>query len=186
VLHEQLLHPGGARCRLSRKEWAGEWVTTTALNVLRRSFRTRNGSRRPDHEMMGGRSRKSSRSLCALQSPPLRQRQAATLYYVADLPVSEVAEAMQLTEGNTPVVFREFDFGAIGRGPLLRSNPPPGARILRTVKVGHSRSGGLIPWIHTSGRLDLLLLHSQTYLVPPTKPELAAVNKRGQEGHGPT
>src|SRR5918992_2963528 len=34
--------------RLSRKEWAGAWVTTTALNVIRRTFR--DASRRPPQE----------------------------------------------------------------------------------------------------------------------------------------
>jgi len=84
--------------RLSRKEWAGAWVTTTALNVLRRSFRTRNSSH-PEHEMMGSDPANRVDLLRALQSLPLRQRQAATLYYVADLPVSAVADAMQLSEG---------------------------------------------------------------------------------------
>lgn len=85
--------------RLSRNEWAGAWVTTTALNVLRRGFRSR-ARLRP--EIVGHDDRPQGERvdvLRALRALPLRQRQAATLFYVADLPVAVIAQSMSISEG---------------------------------------------------------------------------------------
>jgi RNA polymerase sigma-70 factor (ECF subfamily) len=79
--------------RLRRQEWAGGWVTTTAINVLRRRYRDAarsiiavdDGSARDTHERID--------LLRALRGLPLRQREAAVLFYVADLPLHAVAEA---------------------------------------------------------------------------------------------
>lgn len=85
--------------RLSRNEWAGAWVTTTALNLLRRRFR--NAARTLAEQPVTPSSEPTERIdlLRALRGLPLRQRQAATLFYVADLPVSVIAAAMGLSEG---------------------------------------------------------------------------------------
>jgi RNA polymerase sigma-70 factor, ECF subfamily len=85
--------------RLSRQEWAGAWVTTTALNVLRRSFRTAALERQTRQTPLPSDPGQRVDVLAALRSLPARQRQAATLFYIADLPVSVVADAMNLSEG---------------------------------------------------------------------------------------
>jgi RNA polymerase sigma-70 factor (ECF subfamily) len=77
----------------------GRLVTTTALNVLRRRYR------RPamslvsvddpaSHDMHG-----RVDLLRALRALPVRQREAAVLFYVADLPLHAVADAMGISEG---------------------------------------------------------------------------------------
>jgi len=85
--------------RLSQQEWAGAWVTTTALNVLRRGFRdaTRSAPQAAELEVSDPSQRIDL--LTALRALPPRQRQAAVLYYIVDLPVAVVAENMHLSEG---------------------------------------------------------------------------------------
>lgn len=85
--------------RLDKEEWAGAWVTTTALNLLRGRFRR-------DKRMLGTSETATATSsdasvdlIDALRTLPVRQRQAATLFYVADLPVAVVARSMGLSEG---------------------------------------------------------------------------------------
>lgn len=85
--------------RLSRHDWAGAWVTTTALNVLRRTFRSAARERPTPLGNVAADPAQRVDLLAALRSLPPRQRQAATLFYVADLPVFVVAEAMGLSEG---------------------------------------------------------------------------------------
>lgn len=85
--------------RLRREDWAGGWVTTTALNVLKRGFRK---AAREKTVTMGRVAQDASGEvdiLDALRGLPWRQRQAATLFYVADLPVAAVAEAMDVSQG---------------------------------------------------------------------------------------
>jgi RNA polymerase sigma-70 factor, ECF subfamily len=87
--------------RLSRHEWAGGWVMTTALNLLRKE------RRRPqevplDHVKHDRRFElgESDRDLLdALSNLPPRQRTAVLLYYLADLPVHAVAHLMGVAEG---------------------------------------------------------------------------------------
>ncbi|MEA2432568.1 MAG: polymerase sigma-70 factor, subfamily [Actinomycetota bacterium] len=85
--------------RLSRKEWAGGWVTTTALNVLRRRYRDAARSRVPVEEKTSHDAHGRVDLLRALRALPIRQREAAVLFYVADLPLHAVAEAMGISEG---------------------------------------------------------------------------------------
>ncbi len=85
--------------RLSRQEWAGGWVTTTALNVLRHRYRDTARSQvpvdeRPSHDAHG-----RVDLLRALRALPIRQREAAVLFYVADLPLHAVAETMGISDG---------------------------------------------------------------------------------------
>ena len=85
--------------RLSRQEWAGGWVTTTALNVLRRRFRdaARSPVRVDDRAPVDMHGRIDL--LRGLRALPTRQREAAVLFYVADLPLHAVASAMRISEG---------------------------------------------------------------------------------------
>lgn len=85
--------------RLSRQEWAGGWVTTTALNVLRRRYRETARppvlvEERPSHDAHA-----RVDLLRALRALPVRQREAAVLFYVADLPLHAVADTMGLSDG---------------------------------------------------------------------------------------
>lgn len=90
--------------RLSRESWVGGWIMTTALNVCKRNARV--WKREVPAGMVQAQSSKGRGSLderldlvAALQSLPFRQRQAAILFYLGDLPVSAIAEMMQLGEG---------------------------------------------------------------------------------------
>ena len=85
--------------RLSRQEWAGAWVTTTALNVLRRRYREAARSRIPWDEKASYDAYGRVDLLRALRALPVRQREAAVLFYVADLPLHAVAEAMKISDG---------------------------------------------------------------------------------------
>lgn len=85
--------------RLRNEEWAGAWVTTTALNVLRGGSRkeTRQPSEAPSSA--GAPSDTRLDLIEALRTLPVRQRQAAILFYVADLPVAVVASSLNLSDG---------------------------------------------------------------------------------------
>lgn len=85
--------------RLERESWAGAWVTTTALNVLRRALRKerRRLPRAADATAPDPSPRLDV--LDALRTLPRRQCEAAVLFYVADLPLTAVAAAMGLSEG---------------------------------------------------------------------------------------
>jgi RNA polymerase sigma-70 factor (ECF subfamily) len=83
--------------RLEGEEWAGAWVTTTALNVLRR--RARKTPALVPEPAPSGSGSLGVDVLDALRSLPARQRQAAALFYVADLPIAVVARSMGLSEG---------------------------------------------------------------------------------------
>lgn len=85
--------------RLRRHDWAGGWVMTTALNLCRRRGRApipvgraEPATTAPDPT---GERVDLQRALATL---PARQRQAAILHYLGDLPVSAVAELMQISE----------------------------------------------------------------------------------------
>ena len=88
--------------RLRQHPWAGGWVMTTALNLCRRRAR--------DPLLLGDRPEKLASVAVtprvdridlqrALLSLPPRQREAAILHYLGDLPVASVAELMQISEG---------------------------------------------------------------------------------------
>lgn len=84
--------------RLDKEEWAGAWVTTTALNLLRRSLKRDRRSASPTQDAPA--TPTATIDLVeVLRTLPTRQRQAATLFYVADLPVTVVARSMGLSEG---------------------------------------------------------------------------------------
>jgi RNA polymerase sigma-70 factor (ECF subfamily) len=84
--------------RLRDVPWVAGWVTTTALNVVRRSLR-----RRPAPETgttPGGPDVEGSVDLWrAVGGLPPRQQEAVLLHYVVDLPLADVASAMGCEEG---------------------------------------------------------------------------------------
>lgn len=112
-----------ARClerwnRLGDKPWVAGWVTTTALNHVRRSLRRRFALVRPDPPAStpspsdpsaarresavapGPEAQDTSLDLWrAVRQLPPRQQQAVVLHYAMDLPLVEVAEAMGVSQG---------------------------------------------------------------------------------------
>ncbi len=86
--------------RLRGEPWAAGWVMTTALNVARRGLRGRPVAApatpatppTPDPDTLVD-------LRAAVRALPRRQQEAVVLYYLADLPVSEVAGAMGCREG---------------------------------------------------------------------------------------
>ena len=83
--------------RLRGERWAAGWVMTTALNVARRSLRRRSPLPEPevDHADLD-----AVLDLRAqIRALPRRQQVAVVLYYLAGLPVAEVAGAMGCREG---------------------------------------------------------------------------------------
>jgi RNA polymerase sigma-70 factor (ECF subfamily) len=83
--------------RLRDRPWAAGWVTTTAMNVARRSLRRRPFVETPEavrEEPEGGWD--LWRAVGAL---PARQQEAVVLFYVMDLPVTEVAQVMRCEQG---------------------------------------------------------------------------------------
>jgi RNA polymerase sigma factor (sigma-70 family) len=86
--------------RLRDRSWTGGWVMVTALNVTRRAMRRRRpdptpaawtgGPQDPDRDVDLWR---------AVRTLPPRQQEAVALRYVGDLPVADVAAAMQCSQG---------------------------------------------------------------------------------------
>jgi RNA polymerase sigma-70 factor (ECF subfamily) len=87
--------------RLSKHEWAGGWVMTTALNLAKRALRAKPIPQSPP--TVAGEPLDLDLQMDvieALRSLSLRQRQAVVLHYLADLPVGAVAELMNASEGS--------------------------------------------------------------------------------------
>lgn len=95
--------------RLSKHEWAGGWVMTTALNLLRKDRRrprdialdaTKHdrGTRitGPDPDLMDG-----------LRRLPHRQRTAVLLHYLGDMPVHGVAQVMNVADGTVKALLSQ-------------------------------------------------------------------------------
>ena len=86
--------------RLRRHAWAGGWVMTTALNLCRRRARDPAPVAQPVETGAAGRDPGDRVDLQrALATLPPRQRQAAILHYLGDLPLAAVAELMQISDG---------------------------------------------------------------------------------------
>lgn len=93
--------------RLSDKSWAGGWVMTTALNLLRKErSRLAPTELRPETlpPVCDGSDQPLIESLRAL---PHRQRTAALLYYLADMPVHEVAQVMDVADGTVKALLSQ-------------------------------------------------------------------------------
>jgi RNA polymerase sigma-70 factor (ECF subfamily) len=83
--------------RLRRHPSVAGWVTTTALNVARRSLRHREQQHvpppaEPDREV-------GIDLASGIQRLPPRQQEAVLLYYLLDLTVAQTAEAMGVNPG---------------------------------------------------------------------------------------
>jgi RNA polymerase sigma factor (sigma-70 family) len=114
--------------RLRGRPWVAGWVTTTAVNVLKRSLR-----RRPPPEPAGQREADADLSLDVwreVRRLPLRQQQVVVLHYRLDLPVAEVARVMECREGTV-------------RTHLTRAR-----RALREVMRGDVDAGGREHQVH--------------------------------------
>jgi len=84
--------------RLRDRSWAAGWVTTTALNVARRSLRR--GPVPEDPAPTGPEDLEAGLDLWrAVALLPQRQQEAVVLHYALDLPVAEVAEIMRCEQG---------------------------------------------------------------------------------------
>jgi RNA polymerase sigma factor (sigma-70 family) len=88
--------------RLRNQPWAGGWVTTTALNLVRRGLRRRpepgpprSAAATPVEEAVDLRR--------AIAELPARQREAVVLRYLLDLSMEEVAGRMGCAEGTARV-----------------------------------------------------------------------------------
>ncbi len=93
--------------RLSDQPWAGGWVMTTALNLLRKD-RKRPRPLPLDADAVPAAFDSSDQSLVqALRRLPHRQRSAVLLYYLADLPVREVAEVMGVADGTVKALLSQ-------------------------------------------------------------------------------
>jgi RNA polymerase sigma-70 factor (ECF subfamily) len=83
-------------------ERPGAWVTTVALNCLRRTLRRRGVERRSfgrRHPPTTDMALPHPEVWTAVRSLPKRQRTAVVLRYVADLPETQIAEVMGVTRG---------------------------------------------------------------------------------------
>ena len=87
--------------RLSRHEWAGGWVMTTALNVSKRAGKRSARELATDAPERPYPAPTSHRTdvAAALRDLPARQRVATVLYYLGDLPIPAVASVMGISEG---------------------------------------------------------------------------------------
>jgi RNA polymerase sigma-70 factor, ECF subfamily len=83
--------------RLWQQSWAGGWVTTTALNVARRSLRRPRGALRVTREP--NLLEQDVELWLAVARLPRRQREAVVLHYRLDLPVAEIAEILSCGPG---------------------------------------------------------------------------------------
>lgn len=103
--------------RLRDRSWVGGWVTTTALNVARRSLRRVRGV---EMREVGERDLEAILDLReALAALPLRQQEAVILHHLEDRPVADVAEAMGVAEGTVKAHLhraREALAEKLGRG----------------------------------------------------------------------
>jgi RNA polymerase sigma factor (sigma-70 family) len=84
--------------RLRRHDWAGGWVMTTALNLCRRRGRDPIPTATTVDSVTSGPGVDRLDLQRALAGLPARQRQATILHYLGDLPVTAVAELMQISE----------------------------------------------------------------------------------------
>src|SRR5205814_5457577 len=85
--------------RLRGEPWAAGWVMTTALNVARRSLRRRAPLPGPPAVAADADLETVLDLRERIRALPRRQQAAVVLYYLAGLPVAEVAGAMGCREG---------------------------------------------------------------------------------------
>jgi len=83
--------------RLRAHDWAPAWITTTALNVARRTLRRRPVVEPADPPEADTEELIDLRE--AIRALPPRQQEAVILHHLQDRPVAEVARAMGVSEG---------------------------------------------------------------------------------------
>lgn len=93
--------------RLSDKTWAGGWVMTTALNLMRKE-RARPVATTLDPDLLPPSFDHSDLALIEqLRRLPHRQKTVALLYYLADNPVHEIAQVMEIAEGTVKALLSQ-------------------------------------------------------------------------------
>lgn len=93
--------------RLSREGWAGGWVMTTALNLMRKDLKRPRDADLARVAPSVATDRYETDLLDILRGLPHRQRAAVLLHYVADMPVREVADAMGVAEGTVKALLAQ-------------------------------------------------------------------------------
>ena len=88
--------------RLSRHDWAGGWVMTTALNAAKRAWRT--SSREVSNEEVPADTIPAPTAqrvdiATALRELPPKQRTTTVLYYLGDQTIPAIANVMGVSEG---------------------------------------------------------------------------------------
>lgn len=82
--------------RLSKEDWRGGWVMTTALNICKKKAPSptalpESSDKVPSYERVD-----LTRALSSLSE---QQRKAAVLHYIGDIPLPLVADLMKISEG---------------------------------------------------------------------------------------
>jgi DNA-directed RNA polymerase specialized sigma24 family protein len=83
--------------RIGSQPWVGGWITTTALNVVRRQLRRRPLPAPSAPPATDGPDAIDLRR--AVRRLPARQQEAVVLHYLLDLPVADTAATMGCDEG---------------------------------------------------------------------------------------
>jgi RNA polymerase sigma-70 factor, ECF subfamily len=87
--------------RLKGEPWAGGWVMTTALNVVRRSLRRRGEPGNLESPEPGNQTLDEAIDLWrGVRDLPRRQREAVVLHHVLDLPVADCGRIMRCSAGS--------------------------------------------------------------------------------------
>ena len=94
--------------RLARHEWAGGWVMTTALNLMRRARKApRDEPLDTSHDLVAPMTDRDADLYDALRKLPNRQKAAILLYYLGDLPIRGVAETMNVADGTVKALLSQ-------------------------------------------------------------------------------
>lgn len=93
--------------RLSDKPWAGGWVMTTALNLLRKERKRPTPAELRVSSLPASSDDSAADLVSVLGALPHRQRTATLLYYVGDLPVHEIAQVMEVADGTVKALLSQ-------------------------------------------------------------------------------
>ncbi len=85
--------------RLGRHQWVVGWIMRTALNEVRDRSRMASADVKLKDQVVTDPSASLMDLRRALRTLPPRRREALVLFYLGDLPVSGVADAMNTSEG---------------------------------------------------------------------------------------
>ena len=141
--------------RLSKQEWAGGWVMTTALNLARGEHRKR------------GRAEQTSRPAApvfntdtlelreALAELPPRQRMAVVLFYIGDLPIHSIAASMGISDGAVKAHLSQRDvvFGSA-------SEEQPSDTYLKLSALNYASYSGSLSCLAIMGALLMVRAHN--------------------------